>query len=340
MSGLMIIALIIVAIIVYHFVPEKVEEPEKPHPKPRHVFASTTDDAWRTRFHENSESPAEVAFINAMIDAFGLTPKLGALFSETLRLDLQVEQGQYRADFMVNHWLIIEIDGAAWHSSYEAKARDAMRDVYFESLGYTVLRIPAKTALYQSAEAIRCVEAALAVGKRQLPEPAAPVPLTGFQRLARTGSLMAQSVSDIAEAQRQRLKVGEVLGPAEAAFDLEKKIIGSAIFRARQTKAERDAGGRLHIDPMTHQLLEVQRRANSFEPPINFYNQAPLFPDRLLPSGAFTSDMEERFSNLADRRRRHFERVKNNLREDDGILEITADILRDTKNESLLGLIT
>lgn len=78
-----------------------------------------------------------------MIEAYQLAPRFGSLVGKDLKLDFQVEEGRYRADFLANDWLVIEIDGAAWHSSPEAQARDQLRDTYFEGLGYTVLRIPA-----------------------------------------------------------------------------------------------------------------------------------------------------------------------------------------------------
>lgn len=340
MSGLTIIALIIVAVVVFHFLPDKVQEPAKADPKPRYVYASDTDDDWRGRFLSNTESPAEIAFVNAMIDTFGLTPKHGALFSNALRLDLQVEQGRYRADFMLNHWLIIEIDGAAWHSSDEAKTRDGKRDTYFESLGFTVLRIPAKMALYQPTEAVRSVRTALATGKRHLPEPMAQAPRSGFQRLSRTGSLIANALSDAAEFTQQQRAVSAAVGPAEAAFELEQKIIRSAIFLARQAKAARDAGGNcMDISSNTSYALELEERLIGYESPRRYLSQFPKFPPHPESSDTFTEIIDERFANLIKRRERFFRSIKDILQNDRHMAKDTIAILHENRHELLVSWI-
>lgn len=59
--------------------------------------------------------------------------------------------------------LVVEIDGAAYHSSAEAVERDRHRDSVLEDSGFEVLRIPAKTVLYSPKEAIELVEKARVV---------------------------------------------------------------------------------------------------------------------------------------------------------------------------------
>lgn len=71
------------------------------------------------------ESPAETAFLNAMIEAYDLKPAPYGLEGKGLHLNNQVGFGnyrvhggsQYRADFVVDDKLIVEIDGAAYHLS-------------------------------------------------------------------------------------------------------------------------------------------------------------------------------------------------------------------------------
>jgi very-short-patch-repair endonuclease len=46
-------------------------------------------------------------------------------------------------DFVIENKLIIEIDGERWHD----KEKDFQKDIFFRSLGYRVVRIPAKEVL-------------------------------------------------------------------------------------------------------------------------------------------------------------------------------------------------
>ena len=117
---------------------------------------------WREHYRWVTESPAEEAFLDAMIEAHGLEPTGRRVLEGDLKLSLQVELPPYRLDFLVDSKLIVEIDGAAWHSSPEAIERDADRDAHFTSRGYRVLRIPAKVPLYAPLEAVRLVAEARA----------------------------------------------------------------------------------------------------------------------------------------------------------------------------------
>jgi len=103
-----------------------------------------------------------VAFLDAMIAAFDLKPDLGRLQGSGLTLRLQVPVLSYRLDFLVDGGLIVEVDGAQWHSSPEAVARDQKRDAALKAKGYDILRIPAKTTLYHPDEAIALLRAARA----------------------------------------------------------------------------------------------------------------------------------------------------------------------------------
>lgn len=117
------------------------------------------------------ESPAEEAFLDAMILAYGLAPAPGALEGRGLRLRSQVgmvrysmhrngDGHRYRADFLVDEDLVVEIDGSTYHSSEEAVARDERKDADMLADGYSVLRIPASIVFKTPAEAIRRVEMA------------------------------------------------------------------------------------------------------------------------------------------------------------------------------------
>lgn len=50
--------------------------------------------------------------------------------------------GPYRADFYLPaHRLVIEADGAAWHSSPRQRSRDARRDVFMRARGLRIARL-------------------------------------------------------------------------------------------------------------------------------------------------------------------------------------------------------
>ena len=119
------------------------------------------------------ESPAETAFFDAMVAAYDLRSGPGAIEGRGLRLRNQVGMGelrifgnhaenQYRADFLVDERLVIEIDGASYHSSPEAVARDRKRDADMMREGYSVLRIPAQVVFNTPNEAVKRVEEARA----------------------------------------------------------------------------------------------------------------------------------------------------------------------------------
>lgn len=119
------------------------------------------------------ESPAETAFLDAMVSAYHLQTGPGAIEGRGVRLRSQVGMGQlrifrnhassqYRADFLIDEQLVVEIDGATYHSSPEAVARDSKRDDDMRKDGYFILRIPAKMVFQNPAEAVRHVEASRA----------------------------------------------------------------------------------------------------------------------------------------------------------------------------------
>ena len=73
---------------------------------------------------------------------------------------MQVPVMNYRLDFLIDSGLIVEVDGAQWHSSPEAIERDGERDKALAKNGYEILRIPAKVTLYKPGDAIKLVRQA------------------------------------------------------------------------------------------------------------------------------------------------------------------------------------
>jgi very-short-patch-repair endonuclease len=118
------------------------------------------DSMWMDSFFEVCESPAETAFLKAMITAFNLKPENGFLSGAGVKLQMQVPVSRYRLDFLVDKILVVEVDGAAYHSSPEAIERDTQRDDFLRGEGFEILRIPAKVTLQNPEEAIERVRLA------------------------------------------------------------------------------------------------------------------------------------------------------------------------------------
>lgn len=143
---------------------EDISDPitEAPPQQDRLKALTTSDDGWLDSFRDVCESPAETAFLDAMVSAFDLKPAKGLLSGGGLKLQMQVPVGRYRLDFLVDKRLVVEVDGAAYHSSPEAVERDSQRDSFMKGEGFEVLRIPAKITLYNSQEAVDRVRRARA----------------------------------------------------------------------------------------------------------------------------------------------------------------------------------
>lgn len=115
------------------------------------------------------ESSAEEAFLNSMISANKITDGPGCIAGEGIQLRTRIGLGklrigrssaesQFGGDFLINDKLVVEIDGATWHGSPDASARDTVRDKHIRAEGYTVLRIPASVVFATPADSVRRVE--------------------------------------------------------------------------------------------------------------------------------------------------------------------------------------
>jgi len=228
-----IILLLVVAFVIWHFIPQP--DPNRPSPRFRQdARAVETDPNWMAFIEEHCESPAETAFLHAMVKAFDLKPSDGSLAGAGLRLDFQVEEGCYRVDFLIDRWLVVEIDGAAWHSSAEAIARDKARDDDLGRLGYSVLRIPATVVFKTPEDAMQRVRSALREGKRTLPT---PVQKTGWQRLSETVSAFGDGIAAANDFARRAQAVQLATEDAKLAAHNERNAISAAISMA-QTELE------------------------------------------------------------------------------------------------------
>ena len=152
--------LILLQLVVIWGVTAWIRPKDEPSPPSKLETLNAEDEDWQRYFQHNCESPAEIAFLDAMVAAFHLTPEKGLLRGGGLTLQMQVPVMNCRLDFLIDDGLIVEVDGAQWHSSPEAIDRDAERDKALAAKGYEILRIPAKVTLYNPEDAIKQVRQA------------------------------------------------------------------------------------------------------------------------------------------------------------------------------------
>lgn len=194
------------------------------------------DSSWLPKVRDCTESPAETAFLDAMIEAFKLEPEGRALKGAGLKLRLQVKALQYRLDFLVDENLVVEIDGAEWHSSPDAIARDKTRDAVLKEAGYIVLRIPAKIALYQGSKAVKMVSemqpiASAAYNRDQSKRREDLRNSLRPGNLVRTANSKLTALADITEQAADRAREYK---EQQAANEIDKQLIDQVITRKNE----------------------------------------------------------------------------------------------------------
>lgn len=214
---------------------EMQEPPQKLEEWVPNRYSTTADDPdWINYFLQLCESPAETAFLEAMIVAYNLTPNKGALSGNGLTIELQVEMKPYRTDFLVNKWLVVEIDGAAYHSSPQAIARDKVRDEFMQEGGYSVLRIPAKVVFDTPDEAVHRVRSTIARGNQVAEEQKAKKQSEPKKKITLM-SILDSVNSTVAEVQKHAslsLAVDKANQGYMAAFHAERLAIEKSIENA------------------------------------------------------------------------------------------------------------
>jgi very-short-patch-repair endonuclease len=312
----MAFVLILLALfIAWHFIPKP--NPAEPQPKFRRDHRIRSENPhWPLFVEEHCESPAEAKFLRTVIETFELRPENGSLCGGGLQIDFQVEEGYYRVDFLANRWLVVEIDGAKYHSSPEAQARDRVRDAYFEELGYSVLRIPAKTVFEQPHEAVTRLRSALSVGKRKIEQ---PVQQNGLERLQTTLAGIPRGIAKLDEfVSRESAKVNALL-EAEAVAMQEERLIRAAIGSAEaklRLEAKLECAEFRALYEETHArlkaLLEESRPVEKRETPaaVRALPHFPPLPSHPDPSTAqyikanYGALQEKRESLFAEARRK------------------------------------
>lgn len=200
--------------------------------KPRQSTITVDHPDWLESFLGNCESPAETGFLEAMVEGYKLIPQNGILVGPDIELDMQVAYSPYRLDFLVNKWLVVEVDGAAWHSAPEHIERDRIRDEFFAAKGFSVLRIPAKTVFNAPNRAVEMVRDAVARGRPSiLPKAVPPPPTIGklFKDSVKTVSNMLVEIEQHVEEARA---VQQAMIAPNRTFSTEKLVINSALDSA------------------------------------------------------------------------------------------------------------
>ncbi|MBN3254711.1 DUF559 domain-containing protein [Pectobacterium brasiliense] len=197
-------------------------------PIPTWRDAKADDKDWLSKFCLGCESPAEESFLRVMVGAFNLKPDCGKLISPELTLEIQVSAGNYRFDFLANGRQVIEIDGAAWHSSPEQIERDRIRDEYSVEQGYRVLRIPAKVVFNTPDKAIKQVKAAIAATPHYT-LPAKPQFAAPIKSLAQHLSTFSDRVIELDRYVESARVKQLALADFKSAISLEKMLLEALV---------------------------------------------------------------------------------------------------------------
>lgn len=91
------------------------------------------------------------------------------LRSLRLQVTPQAQLGRWPVDFLVGQWLVVEVDGRAYHSGEREFARDRTKDRELHTAGYTVLRFTYWQVMSEWEECERQILAFVRAGRHQRP---------------------------------------------------------------------------------------------------------------------------------------------------------------------------
>ena len=116
------------------------------------------------KFYRAMHSPRHIRESIQKILAKGADSKIELIYCELLYESLipyefQYKIGKFRADFLIDEWLVFEIDGPQ-----HDKNKDAFRDKYMQNLGYEVFRVPAWLASVSHKAVIEEIQELVANG--------------------------------------------------------------------------------------------------------------------------------------------------------------------------------
>lgn len=321
--------------------PEEQHEGRRPKPKAAPIEQAgikAEDSDWKTRYLKACESPAESAFLAAMISSFSLKPDNGVLKATGLTLNMQVEMTPYRLDFLANGWLVIEIDGAAWHSSPQAVARDKARDEFFHSYDYTVLRIPAKVVFSAPQEAVRRVRALLAEGRKISTKPKAPKPVSAWAAVGGFVRGAGQFVEDLNVYVNREAAIQQAMSKPEQIYHAEKQAISLAMNHAdRQLERQQLFAKRpelqAHYEENHAQLQAMLAKGQDGRNPKEELRQfmrekiVRIQEPELHPTGEINEAIRKKYASLMEERAAYFEEVKQKLTADSSRREMVQSHL-------------
>lgn len=302
----------------------------------RRYTATASDQDWKSYYLKFCESPAETAFLDAMIGAFSLCPDKGVLRGVGVAFDIQVNIKPYRAYFLVNEWLVVEVDGAEFHSSAEAVERDRARDKYLNERGYSVLRIPARIVFASPSEAVDRVRASIAEGRRisvalgreQGGQSEGPV-----AALNRTFSSIANAMDEINESVSIKVIVEKESRALVAAFAAEKYVIEASIRRSESMMdadkfRSRSEAHRSAYDAVLEEINRGFERKSVGENAVSSAMDItkisiPVVPERIPHSDARINDaIEKKCLYILNQRMEFFDDVKGRLKESEALQKL------------------
>ncbi|QOT82144.1 endonuclease domain-containing protein [Cupriavidus basilensis] len=302
----------------------------EPDPNAWYVLRHTAgpdDPNWKSYFTPVCESPAETAFLEAMITAFALVPDKGVLKGPGVTLDLQVKIPPYRADFVANGKLVIEVDGAAYHSSQEAIERDGDRDAVLVAKGYQVVRIPARVVFASPQQAIRSVQAGLnSLRKAQASQEIADqqAPRTSLKSMF---SSAGKAISDVTDYVERASAVQAATEHARAQFESEKTVIGIAVQTAqRRLKVEAFcAQSEEHRKQFQESYDRIEMRLEHKEMPT--IHIEPIAAPALHADPVINEAIQSAYQHLIQDRTEYFAKIRDSLRGEDAMRPLVQESL-------------
>lgn len=120
-----------------------------PAPQRRHIEPDEPEWSEFKTFLRRCDSEPEALLLKALIRAANLRPSDEKL-TGTVQVMPQAQILSYRVDFLVNEWLVVEVDGKLFHDNPRSFDRDRRRDQNLVLHGYRPIRFPA-SQVYRDA---------------------------------------------------------------------------------------------------------------------------------------------------------------------------------------------
>lgn len=330
---------VVPALIAWVLIEEARNPPSNDDRGPNRCTVTAADKNWEEFYYASCESPAETEFLKAMIYAYKLMPDKGVLVGGGLSFGLQVVVNPYRLDFLANDWLVVEIDGAAYHSSPKAIASDKARDLNLNGRGYTVLRIPAKTVFATPLVAVDYVRAAIAAGDQR--QKTAENGSTKIQEIFNPSffSCVVKTMDELSDFISLEKAIAEANSDLVLNIAAEKIVIESAIERAEaristeQFMAKSDEHRRRYLEAearMQKSIDELRTKNGESAPKFNANFSIPPVKER-NPHPEFKTEqaIQQTRQSLLDERELFFGGVRKRLNQDEQLKKLVRQCLQE-----------